>query len=269
MHDTGTDTSTRTRAHTHIAPPLPPVIPPETAARARVDLYARWSGLAAGAAAAWAVASRDDGLGIGILYAIPAFGLCAVAGVLLGDALTPPPHGPVRSAGLTPRRARDYVPPRTTRLLAAQALALITLLVAAAAMAAPDDQGHAGRSLSAICQGMTETVGPWPGLFYGAPVLASLAIGTAACAWSLRRIARRPSEEQPRRDRALAITAAWGLLISAPLLGTTTFATGALLGLDCMGASGAAWFLIPVALSAASTMTWSLTTIVSPRAGHR
>ncbi|WP_055696874.1 MULTISPECIES: hypothetical protein [Streptomyces] len=257
MH--GTDTDTRT------APPLPP----ETAARSRVDLCARWAGLAAGAAAAWAVASRDGGLGIGILYAIPAFGLCAVAGVLLGDALTPPPRGPVRSAGLTPRRARDYVPPRVTRFLAAQALALVALLAVAAAVAAPDDQGRAGRSLSATCQGMTETVGPWPGLFYGAPVLISLAVGTAACAWSLRRIARRPSEEQPRRDRALAITAAWGLLVSTPLLGAATFASGALLSLDCMGASGSAWLLIPVALCAMATMTWCLTTIVSPRADRR
>ncbi|MGW6530963.1 hypothetical protein [Streptomyces venezuelae] len=266
MHDT--DTISGTTTGTRTAPPLPP-LPPEAVARARADLYARWAGLAAGAAAAWAIVSRDDGLGIGILYAIPAFGLCAVAGVLLGDALTPPPRGPVRSAGLTPRRARDYVPPRTTRLLVAQALTLLTLLVAAAVMASPDDQGRAGRTLSATCQGMTQTVGPWPGLFYGAPVLATLAIGTVACAWSLRRIARRPSEEQPRRDRALAITAAWGLLVSTPLLGTTTFAAGALLGLDCMGASGSAWILIPVALSAASTMTWSLTTIVSPRAGRR
>ncbi|MEV5979902.1 hypothetical protein [Streptomyces sp. NPDC052114] len=257
MH--GTDTDTRT------APPLPP----EAAARARVDLYARWAGLAAGAAAAWAVASRDDGLGVGILYAIPAFGLCAVAGVLLGDALTPPPRGPVRSAGLTPRRARDYVPHRVLRFLAAQALALVALLAVAAAVAAPDDQGRAGRSLSATCQGLTQTVGPWPGLFYGAPVLASLAVGTAACAWSLRRIARRPSEEQPRRDRALAITAAWGLLVSTPLLGAATFAASSLLSLDCMGTSGSAWLLIPVALCAMATMTWCLTTIVFPRADRR
>ncbi|WP_223832937.1 hypothetical protein [Streptomyces venezuelae] len=269
MHDT--DTTAATAVSTRTAPPLSPFppLPPEAVARARADLYARWAGLAAGAAAAWAVASRDDGLGIGILYAIPAFGLCAVAGVLLGDALTPPPRDPIRSAGLTPRRARDYVPPRTTRLLIAQVLTLLTLLIAAAVMASPDDQGRAGRTLSATCQGMTQTVGPWPGLFYGAPVLASLALGTAACAWSLRRIARRPSEEQPRRDRALAITAAWGLLVSTPLLGTTTFAAGALLGLDCVGASGSAWILVPVALSAASTMTWSLTTIVAPRAGRR
>ncbi len=62
----------------------------------------------------------------GILYGNLAFGLCTVAGVLLRDALTAPRRGVVRTAGLTPRRVRDYVPPRITRLLLGLAVALVT-----------------------------------------------------------------------------------------------------------------------------------------------
>ena len=242
---------------------------PLTASRA--DRYARWCGLAAGAVAARAVASLDDGLGVGILYAIPAFGLCAVIGVLVGDALTPRVHGAVRTAGLTPRRVRDYVPRRMAPLLLCQAAALVILLAVAATVASPDDMGRAGRSLAATCHGVTESAGPWPGLFYGLPVLVSLALSTAACGWSLLRIARRPGKEQARRDRSLAITAAWGLLVSAPLLGAAATASGALTSLSCDGTTGtiATWLLYAVALVALVTVPWCLVTIASPRAARR
>jgi hypothetical protein len=248
---------------------VPPA--PRTRAPARADYYARWCGLAAGVFAGHAVASLDDGLGVGILYSIPTFGLCAVAGVLVSGALTPPPQGAVRTAGLTPRRVRDYVPRRMTPLLLGQAAVLVILLVVAAAVASPDDMGRAGRSLTATCHGVTQAAGPWPGLFYGLPVLASLACSTVACGWSLSRIARRPGDEQTRHDRALAITAAWGLLVSAPLLGTASSASGALMNLTCDGTPGtiANWLLYPVALISLVTVPWCLVSIASPRAARR
>ncbi|MGW7043731.1 hypothetical protein ACWGDT_13655 [Streptomyces avermitilis] len=231
-----------------------------------IDRYTRWTGLIAGALISRWLAPLDHG--DGVMYAIPVFGLCAVAGVLAGDALTPPRRGAVRTAGLAPRRVRDYVPPRMTWLLLGLAAALAVLLAVAGVLASPDDLGRAGRTLTMTCRGVTESAGPWPGLYYGLPVLASLAVSTAACGWSLRRIARRPGDEQTRRDRTLAIVAAWGLLVSAPLLGAASTASGALMNTSCDGTAGtvANWLLYPLALLALITVPWSLYTVVSPRA---
>jgi hypothetical protein len=247
------------------AAPAPPLSPP-SASRAPVDRYSRWTGLAVGILAARWLTPLNHG--DGILYAIPAFGLCAVAGVLAGDTLTSPGRGAVRTAGLTPRRVRDYVPPRMTRLLLGLAATLVVLLAVAAAVASSDDMGRAGRAFTVTCRGVTESSGPWPGLYYGLPLLASLAVATAACGWSLRRIATRPGDEQSRRDRTLAIVAAWGLVVSSSLLGAASTASGALLNTTCDGTAGtmANWALWPLALLALVTVSWSLYTIVSPRA---
>ncbi|MFF7128382.1 hypothetical protein [Streptomyces sp. NPDC008240] len=236
------------------------------ASRVPVDRYARWTGLIVGALAGRWLSSLDHG--DGVLYAIPAFGLCAVAGVLAGDALTPPAQGTVRTAGLAPRRVRAYVPPRVTWLLLALAGALVVLLVVAGAIASPDDLGHAGRALTATCRGVTQSATPWPGFHYGLPMLSSLAVATAACGWSLRRIATRPGDEQSRRDRSLAVVAAWGLVVSASLLGAASTASGALMDISCDGTAGtvANAVLWPLATLALATVPWTLVTVCSPRA---
>ncbi|MDO0912588.1 hypothetical protein QQM39_17550 [Streptomyces sp. DT2A-34] len=242
----------------------PSASPP--ASRAPVDRYARWTGLAIGLLASrWLLPLNN---GEGTLYAILAFGLCAVAGVLLGDALTAPRRGAVRTAGLTPRRVRNYVPPRMTPLLLGLAAALVVLLAAAAAVASPDDLGRAGRALTVTCRGVTQSHSPWPGLYYGLPILASLALSTAACGWSLRRIATRPGDEQSRRDRTLAIVAAWGLVVSSSLLGAASTASGALMSTTCDGAVGTAANVVlwPLGLLTLLTAPWCLFTIISPRA---
>jgi hypothetical protein len=236
------------------------------ASRAPVDRYARWTGLAVGVPVSlWLLPLNG---GEGTLYAILAFGLCAVAGVLLGDALTGPHRGAVRTAGLTPRRVRDYVPPRMTLLLLGLASALVVLLTAAASVASPDDLGRAGRALTMTCRGVTQSYTPWPGLYYGLPILTSLALSTAACGWSLRRIATRPGDEQSRRDRTLAIVTAWGLVVSSSLLGAASTASGALMSTTCDGAGGTAAnvMLWPLGLLALLTAPWCLFTIISPRA---
>ncbi|WP_199847911.1 hypothetical protein [Streptomyces dysideae] len=239
------------------------------ASRARVDRYARWTGLAIGVLASSRLLPLVDGKGP--LYAIPVFGLCAVAGVLLGDALTAPRPGTVRTAGLTPRRVRDHVPPRMTWLLLGLAAALVALLTVAAAVASPDDLGRAGRALTVTCQGMTHMSTPWPGLYYGIPILATLAISTAACGWSLRRIATRPGDEQSRRDRTLAIVAAWGLVVSTSMFGAASTVSGALMSTTCDGTLGTAanWLVWPLGLITLVTGPWCLFTILSPRATWR
>ncbi|WLW53990.1 hypothetical protein [Streptomyces sp. YU58] len=247
-------------------------VPAESRLRARADRWARWAGLAAGVVVAQLLAAMDsDGLGSGVLYALAGFGLCAVGGVLLGDALAPRPREAVRTAGLTPRRVRDQVPPRMSRLLILQAATLVLLLTVTTTVASADDLGRAGRAFAVTCGGATEVHGPWPGSFYAVPILGSLAVGTAVCGWALRRIAHRPGGEQERRDRSSAITAAWGLLVSTQLLGAATTVTGALTSTTCDGAigTGAVVVLAPPALLALLTVAWCFFTVLSPRAARR
>ncbi|MFJ3781463.1 hypothetical protein [Streptomyces sp. NPDC090093] len=248
---------------------------------ARTELLVRWGGAAIGAAAAWTVSSHGAGLGLGVLHALPFFAVCATAGVLAADALTPGPGGAVRRAGLAPRRVRDVLPARFGVLLAAEAAVLVVLLAVAALTASPDDMDRAGRTLTVACGSLTQSRGPWPGLFYGAPVLVALAFGTAACGYALRRITGRPvpggdaaavaADAGRRRDRARAVTAAWGLLVSAPLAGTALFASGALRSLSCVGpvVHTAGLLLLPVAAVAAGTALWSLLTVLAPPAAFR
>lgn len=257
---------------------MQPLAPPLPDRRPRTGLAARWAGLALGAVLAWALAG-DDHLGLRLLGAAPAFGLCAVAGVLVGDALTPRPTGTVRGAGLTPRRIRDFLPRRLTSVLAAQAAALLALLTAAALTASADDLGRAGRSLTAACGELTESHGPWPGLFYGGPILGALALATAACGYALHRVTRRPApapsataeareaDERQRRDHARAVTAAWGLTVCVPLAGSAFSAWGALTSLSCLGATAQTlgWLVLPVAVTAFGTALWLLFTLVTPR----
>ncbi|WP_210592521.1 hypothetical protein [Streptomyces sp. GESEQ-35] len=253
---------------------------PDRHRRPRAERFARWGGLALGAALAWGIAGSDR-LGSGILLATPVFGICAVAGILAADALSPKPEGPVRRAGLTPRRIRDFLPTRFAALLATQAAALIALLAAAAFTASADDMGRAGRTLGAACDGLTESHGPWPGLFYGVPILGALAFSTAACGYVLYRSTRRPvpdgdpalraADEEQRRDRVLAVTAAWGLLVSAPLAGTAFFASGALRSLSCLGPAShtVGWILLPVAAAAGCTAVWCLYVLAVPLSAPR
>lgn len=240
------------------------------ASRGRVDRYARWTGLAVGALTACLLSPVHHGEGV--LFGVPAFGLCAVGGVLVGDVLTAPARSTVRAAGLAPRRVRDYVPPRMTLLLLVLAVALVALLAIAGAVATPDDLGRAGRELTLSCHGMTEGHGPWPGLYYGVPILAALAAATTACGWALRRIATtRPGDEQSRQDRSLAIVASWGIVVSTSLLGTAVTAWGALSSMTCDGTAGtvADAILLPVALVCLVTAPWMVFTVCSPRAGRR
>lgn len=242
-------------------------------AASAADRYIRWAGLFAGFVAARMVTHAwESGEDVGILYAIPVFGLCAVAGVLAADALTARPRGAVRTAGLAPRRVRDYVPPRMTGFLVAQAGVLVVLLVAAAVIAWPGDAGRAGRSLTFTCpDGGIVDAGAWPGAFYGLPILASLAVSTGFCLWSLTWIARRPGDDPARRDRSLAVVAAWGLLVSALLLGTASTASGALMSTTCDGTLGSVGngLLWPAALVALVTVPWCLVTVISPKARVR
>jgi membrane protein implicated in regulation of membrane protease activity len=105
----------------------------------------------------------------------------------------------------------------------------------------------------------------------GRQILGSFVIGTVACAWALRRIARRPGDEQQRRDRARAIVAAWGVLVSGLLLLVALMIATYLADSNCGGMMGsvASLAIYPLGLLALLTLAWSLFTVVAPRAARR
>ncbi|MGW2617336.1 hypothetical protein [Streptomyces sp. NPDC001500] len=237
---------------------------------ARADLCARWAGLALGAVVAQRLGAMggETALAMRFVTAITAFGLSAVGGVLLGDSLTLAPQEAVRTAALTPRRVRDHVPPRMAPLLLFQTACLLVLLTLGTFAASPDKAGRTGRAITVTCDSVTRPLGPWPGLYYATPLLASLAVGTAACVWALRRIAHRPGDNQQRHDRSWAITAAWGLLVSSQLLIVLGMIGRVLSRTTCAGMLGnlTALVIYPLSLVTLFSLGWCLFTIVAPRA---
>ncbi|WNO76699.1 MULTISPECIES: hypothetical protein [unclassified Streptomyces] len=233
--------------------------------------YARWSGLAIGLVIAQQLVTMESGdITMPLVFAVTAFGLCAVGGVLLGDALTLRPQEAVRTASLAPRLVRHQVPPRMAPLLLLQAASLVTLLVigAVTASSGPGRTGRAGRVLTVTCEGMPASLGPWPGLYYSGPMFAALAVGTPVCVWALRRIAHGPGDDQQRRDRAWAITGAWGLLVSSQVLLVVLMIFVALTEKACAGPLGVATIAVicPLGMLGLFTFYWSLVTVVAPRA---
>ncbi|NUK52374.1 hypothetical protein HRW14_19235 [Streptomyces lunaelactis] len=252
---------------------------PESRLRARADRYARWAGLAVGVVAAplWATVDITNyplfDIGVPWVSYVTAFGLCAVGGVLLGDALTPRPREAVRAAGLTPRRVRDHVPPRITLLLLLEAVFLVVLVGMGDAMATQDAMERAIGATAGDdgCDGTEPPVILWPGIFHNRQILGSLAIGTVACAWALRRVARRGGDDQQRRDRSWAIIAAWGVLVSTQLSLVVLMIHTDLTRSNCADMMGTVTSLAiyPLGLLALCTLAWSLFTVVVPRAARR
>jgi hypothetical protein len=240
-----------------------PVAAVGTEPRVRPEDLARGTGFALGVVlACWT--SRSGTLGRGLMLAPTAFGAGAVLGVLGADALTPRPRGVVRTAGLTPRRIRDYLPARLTAVLTGFAAVLLVLLAVAAALGTADDLGRPGRVFRYACGGMDYSHSPWPGSYYGVPLAASLVAATAVCGLALRRLARRPApgeldakalDDRRRRAAATHVVAAWGLLVTGSLAGVGFFAEAAINVAPCAnaGTRAASWVLLATVLGAAVT----------------
>lgn len=156
----------------------------------------------------------------------PLFGLFVLAGVLAGELLAPRPAGTVRSATLTTRQVRDYLPRRHRALLAALLACLAALLagMTAITVAHSDDRG----SISFTRGDVTTT---FPSAWVGAPAVAatvlSLVGSAVACLFVLRKIVNRPAvtadPQSEARDAAMrevsagAVFYAWGCLLAASL----------------------------------------------------
>ena len=138
----------------------------------------------------------------------------------IGELTWPRPTGTMRRAPLTRRTTGDVAPTwlrRVTWVWAA--LASVTLVVCG--LAADDD----GRGLSYTYPDGVAGAGPFPGWFYGVPLLVAVVVVLAATEGVLRLVARRPAvmDADPEWDLALRRLSAHRVLRGAQLvLGWTT-----------------------------------------------
>ena len=241
----------------------------------------RWAGLGAGLVVA-SVAARSDGLGRGVLLAVPLFALCCLAGVLVGELTVRSPSGDTRAADLEPRRVMSYVPRRLAYVVGATTGGFVLLLLATTAAGSPDDLGRRGRWLTRTCDAIsTQSHGPWPGSFYSIPIGLVVAVGLAAAAVTLRQVVRRPrpggdrvADDLARGATAEAVVAACGLLVALPLTGLALFTGGGLLGIGCrpLWWTPVGWSLVTVSLPLLAFSFWCAALLVprrdaAPRAG--
>ncbi|WP_409331496.1 hypothetical protein [Trujillonella humicola] len=244
--------------------------------RATARTTARWrlGGAALGVVVAL-ISAHQDALGRGLLLGAPLFGLCLLTGIVVGELRVGAPGAAVRTATVEVRRARDYLPPVLSRVVLAATGLLVAVLGTTTALGSPDDLGRAGRALARSCTPLwTTAVGPWPGWFYAAPLLAVVLAGLVLAGLALRRIVHRPrSGDAPhvddllRRQAAEAVVAGCGLLVAVPLAGVSLVAAHAVGNLGCAPASwrvvaGGVVLLVPALAALAS---WCAVTVLLPR----
>lgn len=186
----------------------------------------------------------------------PAFGAVVLAGVLVGELSVPRPASDVRSATLTTRQIRDYLPRGHRALLAVLLAVLVALLTAMAVLAV--SHPASGRGIHFFCDGVTEII---PAASVGMPAVAATAftlLGSAAlCLPVLRKIVGRPpisaGSEGAARDAALregsahAVFYAWGCLLASSLF-TSALVVHVLFG--GFAYTCTSWWLIPMDVAA-------------------
>ncbi len=216
-----------------------------TARIARRATVWRSAGLLIGVVAALALAGGPpDWLGLGVALAAPTFAMCLLAGVLVGELAATVPAGPTRHAALEVRTIGGYLPRVMTWWVAGLTGGLVVFLVLTGVAGQDDDQGRIGRGLSVVCgPDQVERTSPWPGVYYGVPImaagLAGLGGGGGAGGAAPRR--RRPltdpagraADDRIRRTSARAVVAACGVLVAAPLAGSALLAGTALFRFSC------------------------------------
>ncbi|MCW2881273.1 MAG: hypothetical protein JWQ95_5373 [Sphaerisporangium sp.] len=254
---------------------VPDVGVPDTVTRTTAAW--RWGGVGAGVLVT-GVAVGSGALGRGVMLAAPLFGLCVVAGVLVGEFSVGGPRGQTRRAAVEVRQVRDYLPRQLSRAVITAACALVALLLATTAAGSPDDLGRAGRSLFRRCgPTSSEAHGPWAGSFYSFPLAIVVLAGVVTAVLALRQIVRRPRPEDPsgrivsddvlRRRAANAVTGACGVLVTIPLIGVSLVTAAGLLSITCRPVSWTVtgWLLIALIPAWLVLSGWSAAAIFSPR----
>ncbi|PPK97521.1 hypothetical protein CLV92_10354 [Kineococcus xinjiangensis] len=197
------------------------------AARRHGTVFAALAVLAGLGVTLAAAMTELGGLRTGQLLAVAPLGAALGHTLVLavGELTWPRPRARRRSARLRTRRLHDVAPRWLSRSALASAAALALTCAAGALLADAD-----GRSVSYSWPDLaTSGGGPFPGWFYGGPVLLAGAIVTAAVLAALRLVLHRPAVEgaDAATDEALRRASGHRLLRGATAAALLT--TGALL----------------------------------------
>lgn len=214
-----------------------------------------------------------------------AAGLAFAAVHALGELTWPRPTGTVRRAPLTRRTVRD-VAPRWLRVLASAWAALgAAVLVACGLVATPE-----GRAISRTFEAGSATSGPFPGWYFGVPLVAALVVVLVAGEVVLRLVAGRPvvTGAGPEWDlglrrlsahrvlRGVQLVLAWtvaGVLVVAggALRNVADSGVGTGTGLDALGATApghAAAGVAALVLGAVVALAGTAVALVPGRPAH-
>lgn len=213
----------------------------------------RLLGTLAGVGAAFVV--TDLGAhGRGLMLAMAAFGLCVLVGTAVGETVVrPAPAAGPRSASLTPRRVRDYLP-WTAPLVGSLVLATVAVLTFTTLVARDDDLGRA-RAVGCVSADTSALRSPFPGAYYSAPLALVLLLVLATAVVAARQVVVRPrglaiddaGDDALRRNSLDVVVAATGVAFAFPLSGVATYAGFGLDGIASAPAGcGPGWY-VPVA----------------------
>ncbi|PVU82435.1 hypothetical protein DDP54_04800 [Cellulomonas sp. WB94] len=167
--------------------------------------------------------SLTSGLGTGVLFGLtPALaGATFLAVQSVGELTWPRPSGSVRRAPLTPRTVRDIAPVGLRRLTWGWAGGLALALVACGL-----SSGN-GRDIARVWDASSSgAAGPFPGWFYGGPLVVATAVLVVVPEVVLRLVARRPAvvDTAPADDLALRALSSLRVLRGAQLVLAWTLA---------------------------------------------
>ncbi|MGV8968482.1 MAG: hypothetical protein ACOH2F_19635 [Cellulomonas sp.] len=171
-----------------------------------------------------AVSGPPSGLTQGVLLGLTpaAAGITFAAVQALGELTWPRPTGTLRRAPLTRRTAADVAPRWLRRVT--WAWAALTALTLVACGAASDDGRGITRDFTSVIAGSpvsgSSGASPFPGWFYGVPLLIATALVLLATEGVLRLIARRPAvmDAAPEWDLELRRLSARRLLRGSQLV---------------------------------------------------
>ncbi len=220
-----------------------------------------------------------------LLALVPAAaGLCLLGAQALGQVTWPRPTGAVREAELTRRVVADVAPRPSRTLLFVWAGAAVALLVMFGLVA------DTPRAMILTVGGHAEPIGPYPGWYYGVPLIIAVVGLVAATELVLRLIMLRPAvmgvsaewDLHLRRRSAGHVTRGMQLVLATTTSGILLVAGWAHLALGrnayalkgggwgYLGSPAQHWLGAGLLLAAAGVLLVSLgSTVLPPRRGRR